>query len=233
MVIYRGHVPEDLMNRIYRTELLILACCVAVLSVAAHIFTVLPFDLAISQDIRGIKNPAFAVLMQYVSIPGNGLIPVLMIGGVTILLALRRLYLMAYFMVLSAVSILVAALVKLLVGRPRPPSFVLNPADLLFFVDRYSYPSGHVLFYVVFFGFVAYLSYCHLKTEKKWLIISSCAALIVLIAPSRIYLGAHWASDAIGSYITGGMLLLILIVGYRTIACREVKKTNKAEIECS
>jgi membrane-associated phospholipid phosphatase len=220
------------MNRSYRTELLILACCVAALSFAAHIFTVFPFDLIISRYIRGINNPVFAVLMQYVSIPGYGFIPILMIGGVTILLAFRRLYLMTYFMVFTAVSILVAALLKLLVGRPRPPSFVPNHADLLFFVDRYSYPSGHVLFYVVFFGFIAYLSYSHIKTAKKWLIISSCAALIVLIAPSRIYLGAHWASDVLGSYITGGLLLLMLIVGYRTIACRDKKRTNNAEIEC-
>jgi membrane-associated phospholipid phosphatase len=221
------------MNRAYRTELLILACCVAVLSVAAHIFTIFPFDLIISQDIRGIKNPVFAVLMQYVSVPGNGLIPILMIGGVTILLAFRRLYLMTYFMVFTAVSILVAALLKLLVGRPRPPSFIPNPTDLLFFVDRYSYPSGHVLFYVVFFGFIAYLSYSHIKTTEKWLIISSCAALIVLIAPSRIYLGSHWASDVIGSYITGGLLLLMLIVEYRTIACREMKRSDKTQIECN
>jgi membrane-associated phospholipid phosphatase len=220
------------MNRRYRTELLILACCVAALSIAAHIFTVFPFDLAISGDLRGINNPVFAGLMQYISIPGNGLIPILMIAAVTILLAFRRQYLMAYFTVLSTVSILAAALVKLLVGRPRPPYFVLNPTDLLFFVDRYSYPSGHVLFYVVFFGFIAYLSQRHLKTAKKWLVISFCAALIILIAPSRIYLGAQWASDVIGSYITGGLLLLMLIIGYRTIACKKKKRRKDAEIEC-
>jgi membrane-associated phospholipid phosphatase len=221
------------MNRAYHTKLLILACCIAVLSVAAHIFTVFPFDLAVSHDLRGIKNTVFVVLMQYISIPGNGLIPLFMVGGVTTFLILRRLYLMADFMLLTSVSILVAALVKLLVGRPRPPSFALNSSDLLFFVDRYSYPSGHVLFYVVFFGFIAYLSYHHLETTAKWLIISSCAALIVLIAPSRIYLGAHWASDVIGSYIIGGLLLVMLIVGYRTITCREMKRTGSAEIECN
>ncbi len=44
-----------------------------------------------------------------------------------------------------------------------------------------------------------------------WNNLSICAALILLIGPSRIYLGEHWASDVIGSYIIGTFWLIILI----------------------
>ncbi len=41
-----------------------------------------------------------------------------------------------------------------------------------------------------------------------------CGVLIVLIAPSRIYVGTPWASDVIGSYIIGTLWLIILILLY-------------------
>ena len=37
----------------------------------------------------------------------------------------------------------------------------------------------------------------------------------MLIGPSRVYLGAHWASDAIGSYVIGVLWLVMIILGYR------------------
>jgi membrane-associated phospholipid phosphatase len=209
------------MDRWFRKVLLFLICCVVILSIAAHIFTMFPFDPAISRDLTGITNPCFAIIMQYVSIPGNNGIPVILIGGLTAFFVFRRAYLTATFMALTGTSVVIAAVLKLLVARPRPLNFTINPGDLFFFVDRYSYPSGHVLFYVVFFGFIAYISYNSIKRPIRWLVIFSCLLLIVLIAPSRIYLQAHWASDIIGSYIIGGLLLLLLVTGYRAMTCRE------------
>ena len=46
----------------------------------------------------------------------------------------------------------------------------------------------------------------------RWVTISICAILIVLIGPSRIYLGEHWVTDVIGSYIIGSFWLIILIL---------------------
>jgi membrane-associated phospholipid phosphatase len=37
----------------------------------------------------------------------------------------------------------------------------------------------------------------------------------MLIGPSRIYLGAHWASDVVGSYIIGILWLFLVILGYQ------------------
>ena len=72
-----------------------------------------------------------------------------------------------------------------------------------------------------FFGFIPNIAWSFLKSQALWPVIISCLTLIVLIAPSRIYLGAHWASDVIGSYIIGGLLLLMLVFGYRAVACRK------------
>jgi undecaprenyl-diphosphatase len=44
-----------------------------------------------------------------------------------------------------------------------------------------------------------------------------CGMLIVLIGPSRIFLGAHWASDVLGGYIIGMIWLFILILAYKWV----------------
>lgn len=75
-------------------------------------------------------------------------------------------------------------------------------------------------FFCRFFGFIGYLAWIHLAGRVRLLFIAICGGLIVLIAPSRIYLGAHWASDVIGSYVIGFLGLFILILAYRLVVQR-------------
>jgi membrane-associated phospholipid phosphatase len=202
---------------------LLLACAVA-LSVAAHLFAVFPFDMKVTHELQEVKNPAFATGMRGVSALGGPVFELVLIGTGALICALRRLWTEAVFVAATASSLVLTAVLKLLVGRPRPPSYFLNPADLFLAVDQYSFPSGHVLFFVVFFGFVACLAFLHLTGWTRWAVMAGCTALIVLIAPSRIYLSAHWASDVIGSYVIGTLWLIILIMGYQMVVRR--KRTN-------
>jgi membrane-associated phospholipid phosphatase len=156
-----------------------------------------------------------------VSALGSPLFEIALIGTIASLCALRRLWIEALFVVATASSLLLTAILKLLVGRPRPPLYTLDPADIFLAIDKYSFPSGHVLFSVVFFGFVAYLAWLHLAGWSRAFVIAACAALILLIAPSRIFLGAHWASDVIGSYVIGALWLIILILAYRLVVRRK------------
>jgi undecaprenyl-diphosphatase len=71
------------------------------------------------------------------------------------------------------------------------------------------------MFFVVFYGFCAYLAWKFLTGWMRRIIIGVCAILIALIGPSRIYLGEHWVSDVIGSYIIGTFWLIILILLYQ------------------
>jgi len=145
---------------------------------------------------------------------GAPLAEAILIGSVALIFYFRRMRIEAVYVLATISSVVLTAILKVLVGRPRPPLYPPNPVELFLAIDQYSFPSGHVLFFVVFFGFMACLGWVHLTGWLRWLVPGVCAFLIVAIAPSRIYVGAHWASDVIGSYVIGTLLLIILILLY-------------------
>ena len=96
-------------------------------------------------------------------------------------------------------------------ARPRPG----NPVHVLQHAGGYSFPSGHVMSYVAFFGFLAYVAWIQLRpTPVRALVIAVCVALVILVGPSRVYLGAHWASDVIGAYLLAGLWLSVMLRRY-------------------
>ena len=190
------------------------ACAIA-LSVAAHFFVVFPFDLKITNELQGEKNPVFVLVMLAVSTVGNTWIGIMMIGAVAIFYLFKRRLIEAGFILATLSNFVLTFLLKIFIARPRPPYFLSNPAGTFQFIDRYSFPSGHVIFFVVFFGFIAYIARLHLTGRVRILVIAVCGMLILLIGPSRVYLGAHWASDVLGSYIIGALWLFLIVLGYQ------------------
>ncbi len=210
------------MDRRIKIAIILLFIGAMVLSIAAHVFAFFPGDLEISQALREINNPGFSLVMQGVSALGETFTGLLMIGAATAFFLIRRRLPEAVFIFITGSNFVVTAIIKVLVARPRPPYYLPNPSDTFPLIDQYSYPSGHVLFFVVFFGFIAYLAWFYQTGRVRMIIPSLCGALILLIGPSRVYLGAHWASDALGSYIIGTLWLILIILGYR-MALRRMK----------
>jgi undecaprenyl-diphosphatase len=121
----------------------------------------------------------------------------------------------------EAVMALVAAMfstavnvfVKDLIQRPRPTPAVVHVLGAL---NSYSFPSGHVMLYLGFFGFIWFLAFTLLKPSlKRGLLLVFFGGLVILIGISRIYVGEHWASDVLGSYLLGTLTLVAIIQLYR------------------
>jgi undecaprenyl-diphosphatase len=190
------------------------------LSYAAAKFPVLPLDLKTYEELKEQANPLFDILMKWVSDLGEVAIALALTAIAIVTFAVKRHWIEAAFMLATTSSVLLAFVLKELIHRTRPfpldqNATGINATGIIQSINEYSYPSGHVLFFVVFFGFFAYLAWIHFAGRTRAIVIAICGALILLIGPSRVFLGAHWASDVLGSYIIGTIWLFLLILAYQ------------------
>jgi membrane-associated phospholipid phosphatase len=206
------------MDRRLKTLFFLMLASAIALSLAAHFFVVFPFDLKITHELQEEKNPVFVLVMQGVSAIGEFWVGIVLVGAVSAFYLVRHQLLEAGCILATLSNFVLIVFLKVLVARPRPPYFLLDPADIFQLVNQYSFPSGHVLFFVVFFGIIAYLAWLHQTGRARITVIAVCGALIILIGPSRVYLGAHWASDVLGSYIIGVLWLSLIILGYQLVS---------------
>lgn len=95
-------------------------------------------------------------------------------------------------------------ILKPLIGRARPVGInLVNESS-------FSFPSGHSLTSMAFYGYIIYLIYkSNLKYKKLYIIL--LGMLILLIGISRIYLGVHYATDVLGGFTFSLFYLIIFI----------------------
>jgi membrane-associated phospholipid phosphatase len=221
-------MKENVVNRKIALAFGLMLAFAIVLSYAASKFPVLPFDLEFYHELQEEASPLFNILMQGVSDLGETSIAAALIVVTVAIFALRRQWLEAIFMLATTSSVLLTFILKEVIHRARPFPIAENATGLIQRINQYSYPSGHVLFIVVFFGFFAYLAWTHFSGRVRVIVITICAALIILIGPSRVFLGAHWTSDVTGGYMIGTIWLFVLILAYQRVMCW---KCHDTEIE--
>ena len=138
------------------------------------------------------------------------------------IIALLRRPVEAAFLTLATLASGASVLVKDIVQRPRPS---LDLVHVLGENSGYSFPSGHVTEYTLFFGFCFYLLWTLLKPGLlRTMGLVLCATMIALVGPSRIWLGVHWASDVLGGYTLAFGLLLMVIWAYRAWQERSIRR---------
>lgn len=95
-------------------------------------------------------------------------------------------------------------------------------------VETLSYPSGHAMVSMSFYGFLAYLVF-HIKMRKRVrsVLFTFFVVLIAAIGISRIYLGAHFPSDVAGGYIAGLIWLAFCVVLFTTVGLYRKKMARR------
>jgi undecaprenyl-diphosphatase len=166
-------------------------------------------DLALTRAVQTLDDPRFAALMRAVSQPGSPALSMPLIAGTALVLGLLGQPLAAGITAAAGSVALLAVPLKLLIARRRPDDDLVPVAGDL---PDHSFPSGHTLGYVAFFGFLAYLCYTRLRRGRlRTALLWALGALILLVGPSRVYLGYHWPSDVLASYALGLVCLLALV----------------------
>lgn len=97
-------------------------------------------------------------------------------------------------------------LLKRILQRPRPEDFRI--------IDEsgYSFPSGHSMISMAFYGLLIYLIYKNVNNKYlKWSLITVLVTLIISIGISRIYLGVHYTSDVVAGFLIAISYLIIYI----------------------
>lgn len=196
-----------------------------------------PFELTTSHYIQSLQLGAWIVAcLTFVNVFNNGLPAAIELALWFVVLLLLRQFRYAIFIALgAAIADGLDGLLETLVRRPRPSPHLVH---ILMLEPTPSFPSGHVEHCVVYYGFLLYLSFTKpiRQWRYSWLLIplQIFAALTILVVGfARLEAGSHWLSDVVAGYLSGALLLTVLIVLYRWtvgwLARRHARKQREKE----
>lgn len=165
------------------------------------------WDAALSNTIHGCRSLSLDRLMVESTYLGSW--PVILAGGVVAtacLLATKRRSEALAVVASLVVNDSVISVIKTLVARSRP-----NQLEAILPAAGASFPSGHTFSAWALFGLLALLAWrTRLPPLVKLAPVALGSLLIVAVGFSRIYVGAHWPTDVIGSCLLGFCWLAVV-----------------------
>jgi len=165
-----------------------------------------PIDMLIFDKIKPRVNTMNNNIMLVITFMGKHqfLIPANLILIVYFLLVKKQTWFSIRVITIAISSLVLMLLLKQLFQRKRPLSPLLKAAKGL------SFPSGHAIMAVTFYGLLIYILQHSITIDGlKWLVTFLIILLIVLIGLSRVYLRVHYASDVAAGFIIGLLWLLL------------------------
>lgn len=174
------------------------------------------FDDRVFEFVHSYRTENFTRFVTFITDMGDIWAYLVIIPTIAIILYFRshqrwKLALQATIVLASAFALNVA--IKHLIGRDRP----LEELRLVT-AHSYSFPSGHSMSAIAFYGFLIYLTYKYVEnTALKIFLIIIQTALILGIGLSRVYLGVHFPTDVAAGFIAGFIWLIICIIAFNFV----------------
>jgi membrane-associated phospholipid phosphatase len=166
-------------------------------------------DLQVA-DISRVSPFVASVLLFFTYLASPLVLIVVEIALGFYLIYIHRMMLAGFFIGSLVAGELLSFVVKNIFVRARPLAQIYDLPR-----TGYSFPSGHALLSVIFYGFTCYiLLKVFKKPWQKTILVLATVLLIFIISISRIILEFHYATDIIGGWLLGGAVLLIIIMAY-------------------
>ena len=187
------------------------------------------YDKSIAAFAVSLRNPQLTKIMQYITNVGDlyGYLIMVALCTIAFYIAFKNWRYVLQIVFVLFVSSLANTLLKKIINRARPT------AAHLVSVKTLSYPSGHAMSAMAFYGFMIYLLFTF-KMNKylKAALISVCGLMILAIGFSRVYLGVHFPSDIAGGYIAGFIWVVFCALIFNLIYFfRREKADKKRDLE--
>jgi len=205
--------------RAFTPDWRILALLGLVLAASAFVFVelledmvedpLIPLDTFVYEAMRRLRSPGMDSVMVAITELGDTGVVVTVTAIVAFWLTWRGAWrTLIYWLTAIAGASAINTAIKAALARPRPVELYLQGAS------NWSFPSGHSTVNAVLYGCLAMIIIRECRPGFRVPVAAAAAVLIVLIGFSRLYLGAHWASDVFGGFVFGAMWLALLSLFY-------------------
>jgi undecaprenyl-diphosphatase len=188
--------------------LLLLAACFVALAVLVSARPVLSIDVQLERAVQSVQSPWLDVLAAGLSLLGFPPWSIAIDGLIVLAIAIAgQRWAAACAALAAAGSAGLWFAVLALVHRPRPTADLVHVTAQ---IGYGSFPSGHALNTLAFYGFLALLAVELVQPRGLRLAaVAACVAIVVGIGFARVYVGEHWPTDVLGGYLLGAAWLLI------------------------
>lgn len=218
------NIHKILSDRTNRSKLIATGTLVILtlaISICSHFWLRFPGDLPLSLLLQSTLNEPLTELMKGVSFVTENWRAALLVISTGLVIWWRIGKWEAFLIAIAGVSSQFSYVFKLLVERPRPSSSLVQ---VLVNEAGYGFPSGHATFVAAFLGFAIYLVFTRLPRQRFSILTGTILFLLILwVGTSRIYLGVHWASDVLGGYLIGAVIVWLLAWLDRSMRYRFVR----------
>lgn len=190
------------MKNKFKQKIIILSCIFIIWTILVVTNSLTLFDDKIYQFIISFQNDTLTNIMKVITSFANPL-TIVSLCLASLLSLIWKYKASIYLIIITIISTVFNFLTKNIVLRTRP--------DHLRLIEEtgYSFPSGHAMGSITFYGFIIFLlSKSKINKYLKIFLSIIIGLTIFLIGISRIYVGVHYPSDIIGGFLLGYIILI-------------------------
>jgi undecaprenyl-diphosphatase len=215
-----GQIPASLLDPSHREAKGLTAMALILIAAVASFIWVLEaveagglisgVDDYVFHALQGLRSPWMDRFMVIMTGLGDWQVLLPLFAAILLWLAWQQRWkAAAYWTAAAGFALVLTQVVKITAG-------ILRPQAVYDGFSAFSFPSGHAVLATVVYGFLAVLFSRELNVRYRVSAYAVASVLILTIAASRLYLGAHWLSDVVGGLSLGLIWVSLLGIAYRS-----------------